>query len=386
MTSGGTPHQDGRIDVPTRYGGYPVLVGRGILAKLGAIVAEHAAADRLVIISDDNVRPLHAERLAEICRSAGFAVASFGFPAGEASKSRTSWSRLTDEMLDAGLDRDCCVLAVGGGVTTDLGGFVAATYLRGVPVLQVPTSYLAMIDASIGGKTGVNVAAGKNLVGAFHPPAAVVIDTLVLGTLPISERGGGLVEAVKHGALLDERHLSDIERALPSLLEADAEDASRCVLASVRLKAQVVSSDELEGGYRQILNFGHTIGHALEAASGYGLGHGRAVALGMLVEAAAGERIGVTRSGTMGRLDAVLRPLLEAGGGAEVELDPEGVGRYLGADKKSRRGRPRYVLLERIGRVAEIEGWTHELPDEVVSEALSQVLSREAGLSGRKVG
>ena len=250
---------------------------------------------------------------------------------------------------------------------------MAATYLRGVPVVQVPTSYLAMIDASVGGKTGVDVDAGKNLVGAFHAPAAVVADTALLRTLPAGERREGLVEAVKHGAILDVQHLATIEEGLEELLAADPETATEVVQASVALKARVVTEDERETGYRQVLNFGHTVGHALEAASEYRLGHGSAVALGMLAEAEMGERLGVTEPGVRERLAVVLEALVAPGDAlppADQALE------FLRRDKKARGGRPRYVLLERLGKVAPGDGWTHDVPDALAHEALRQVADR----------
>lgn len=376
----------GRVEVASASGSYPVLVGEGVASTIAGIAAEHAPGGRIGLISDSNVGPIHGERIAEWCRREGLDVVYLTFPAGEASKTRVRWSRLTDELLDEGLGRDSCIVAVGGGVTTDLAGFVAATYLRGVPVVQAPTSYLAMIDASVGGKTGVDVEAGKNLVGAFHPPVAVVADTALLRTLPERERREGLVEAVKHGAILDAEHLDAIDARLDPLLAADPEVASEIVLASVRLKAGVVAEDELEGGYRQILNFGHTVGHAVEAAFDYRLAHGSAVALGMLAEAEIGERMGVTADGTRERLRQVLVGLLPsllettdgavgsvAGGAGDGVLE-RALG-FLERDKKVRRGRPRYVLLEGIGAVVGGEGWTHEVPPELARTVLHGVMS-----------
>lgn len=360
----------GRVDVQTAGGSYPVLVGHGVARVLPGLVAEHAPGGRVAFVSDSNVAPLHAERLAEAVRHEGLDVTLLDFPAGEASKTRERWAALTDEMLDAGLGRDGCVVAVGGGVTTDLGGFVAATYLRGVPIIQVPTSYLAMIDASVGGKTGVDVPSGKNLVGAFHPPVAVVADTELLRTLPERERREGLVEAVKHGAILDEAHVRMIEERLDGLFRVEPDVASEVVLASVRLKADVVSKDEREAGHRQILNFGHTVGHAVEAASEYTLGHGSSVGTGMLVEAEIGERLGVTEPGTGARLAEVLEGLVEP---VPEEVSMERIVSFLEHDKKTRGGRPRYVLLERLGAVAPGDGWTHEVPDRLVTEALRSV-------------
>lgn len=357
------------VRVRTREGEYPVLVGVGLVAELPRLLTENAPARRYAFISDDNVAALHGHPLMEDAREAGLDASLFTFPAGEASKTRKSWSILTDELLDAGFGRDSCVVAVGGGVTTDLAGFVAATFLRGVPVVQVPTSYLAMIDASVGGKTGVDVPAGKNLVGAFHAPRLVLADPDVTRTLPRTERAQGLVEAFKHGAILDRAYFERLEAGLSGLMQAQPGAAEDAVLRSVQLKADVVSADEREGGYRQILNFGHTLGHAIEAASEYALGHGSAVALGMLLEAEVGERLGVTEAGTRRRLAGALTGLLEL---ARVSVDPEAALPFLRTDKKARGGRPRVVLLRRMGEVDPGAGWSHEVEEELLADVLRQ--------------
>lgn len=364
------------VHVRAEGGAYPVLVGRRQLDDLPRLLGEHAPARRYAFVSDDNVAALHGHPLMENAREAGLDASLFTFPAGEASKTRESWIILTDELLEAGFGRDSCVVAVGGGVTTDLAGFVAATFLRGVPVVQVPTSYLAMIDASVGGKTGVDVAAGKNLVGAFHAPRLVVADAEVVRTLPRHERAEGLVEAYKHGAILDADYFERLRDAQAALLDADAGAAEQAVLRSVELKAAVVSEDEREGGYRQILNFGHTLGHAIEAASEYGLGHGTAVAIGMVLEADVGERLGVTEEGTRTRLAEALDGLVDLG---PLTLDPGAALRYLRADKKVRAGRPRVVLLRRLGEVDPGRGWSHEVEEELLAEVLSEGMEKGVG-------
>jgi 3-dehydroquinate synthase len=287
------------------------------------------------------------------------------FPAGEEHKNRATWARLTDAMLAAGCGRDTAVLALGGGVTGDLAGFVAATYLRGVPVVQVPTSLVAMIDSAIGGKTGVDTEAGKNLVGAFHPPALVVVDPEATATLARPQRAQGLVEALKHGAIVDAPYFDALESDLPALLAGEPAATENAVLRSVEIKASVVAEDEREGSRRQILNFGHTVGHALEAASGYGLSHGESVALGMVLEARLGERLGVTAAGTAERLEGAVRALGLASRPAPGTNVSAVLG-FLGADKKRRAGKARYVLLEELGRVSSGEGWSHAVEvDEV---------------------
>jgi 3-dehydroquinate synthase len=199
-------------------------------------------------------------------------------PAGEAHKTRDTWARATDAMLAAGCGRDTTVVALGGGVVGDLAGFVAATYLRGVPVVQVPTTLLAMLDASVGGKTAVDTPAGKNLVGAFHPPAAVLIDPALLATLPAPDLAAGAAEALKHGVIASAAHFDDVAALLPRLARGEADPAAlaRLVGDSVAVKAAVVAEDLTERGRRKTLNFGHTLGHAVEHASGYALRHGEA--------------------------------------------------------------------------------------------------------------
>lgn len=348
---------------------YLVRVGAGLLRDVPSLL-EGLGPHRLAVISDANVAPLHAEPLVSRCRDAGYETALLTFPAGEASKTRKSWSILTDELIDAGVGRDGCVVAVGGGVTTDLAGFVAATYLRGIALVQVPTSYLAMLDASVGGKTGVDARGGKNMVGAFHAPELVVVDTDTLESLPARERAEGLVEAFKHGATLDEAYFERLVDAMDALLAAEPEAAGTAVLRSVELKAAVVTEDERESAYRQVLNFGHTVGHALESASDFAIGHGSAVAFGMVVEAVVGESLGVTETGTADRIRSALEPLV---GPLRTEVDPDRVVARLGSDKKNRAGRIRCVLLERLGRVAAGRGWTHEVTEAIVVEALEAV-------------
>lgn len=340
-----------RVQVRTQDGGsYPVLVGRGLIPELPGLLGRHAPAHRYALVGDERVMGLHGGAIRERLAEAGLRVDVFDFPAGEEHKTLEQWSRLTHGLLDAGVGRDGCVLALGGGVSGDLAGFVAATYMRGLPVVQLPTSLVAMVDSSVGGKTGVDVPQGKNLVGAFHQPRLVVADTELATTLPRSERSQGLAEAVKHGAILDSQYLGDIEANASDLLAGEPASTVRMVARSVEIKAGVVSRDEREGGLREILNFGHTLGHGLEAASDYGLPHGSAVAMGMVLEARLGEELGVTGRGTAHRLASALQAV-------ELPVQPPSgldIGRilaHLKVDKKVREGRPRFVLLAELGRV-----------------------------------
>ena len=355
-------------------GPYKVLVGRGLLDSLPALLEEYAPAHRYALISDSNVAAIYGESTILQLKDAGLEAELFTFEAGERNKNRSTWSDLTDRLLRAGFGRDACLIAMGGGVTGDLGGFVAATYLRGIPVVQVPTSLVAMIDASIGGKTGVDVDAGKNLVGAFHPPNLVVADPDVVKTLPRAERAQGMVEAVKHGAIMDGEYFAELDREMAAILDGEAASLEPAVMRSVELKSAVVSEDEREAGRREILNFGHTLGHAIEAACSFRVPHGTAVACGMVLEARLGESLGVTHPDVVGRLEQVL---------ARVGLPssiPDGAARddimtYLAADKKVRRGQTRFVLLERIGAVHFADGsWSCPVDEVAVLDLLDSLV------------
>ncbi len=355
-----------------RATGYTVHVRRGALASLGETVAAAAPAHRYAVVSDAAVAALHGARV--LASFAAGTARLFTIPSGEAHKTRESWARLTDALLDAGFGRDTTVVALGGGVVGDLAGFVAATFMRGVPVVQAPTTLLAMVDASVGGKTGVDTPAGKNLVGAFHPPSAVVADPDVLATLPLPELRAGLAEVLKHGIVADERYLEQVVSDLPALLAAGgtAGDAMlRAIVRSVEIKADVVRRDEREGGVRKILNFGHTLGHAVELASGYGLLHGEAVAIGMVLESELAERIGVAECGTHERVLAAVR----AAGLPDARppaLDGEAILAATRLDKKARAGVVEYALPRRVGAMAgEAAGWGVPVDDASVRDVLT---------------
>ena len=277
-------------------------------------------------------------------------------------------------MLAREFGRDSAVIALGGGVIGDLAGFVAATFMRGIPVVQIPTTLVAMVDASIGGKTGVDTDAGKNLVGIFHPPAAVVIDPQTLGTLPLREIRAGIAEIVKHGAIADEAYLRRVAGALPKVLSADDQTSDSMlslIVPSVEIKADIVSRDEREGGLRKTLNFGHTIGHAVELVSGYSLLHGEAVSIGMALEARLAERIGLAQAGTAATISEVLRSA-----GLPTELpdgfDREAVVGAMRSDKKGLSGKIRFALPLRIGEMAGSEtGWTVSVSDDRLREVLA---------------
>lgn len=329
-------------------GEYDVRVGSGLLDGLAALLAETCPAHRYVVISDDRVAALYAAGVVEGLKAAGSEVALLTFPAGESHKTRAEWSLLSDQMIAAGAGRDAAVLALGGGVTGDLAGFVAATYMRGLPLVQLPTTLLAMIDSSVGGKTGVDTPAGKNLVGAFLQPELVVADIATLGTLAAAEVRAGLAEGIKHGAIADAAYFDRTAGEIPALVALDPAALQRFILRSVEIKAEVVGRDEREAGPRKTLNFGHTLGHAVEAVSGYRILHGEAVAIGMVLEAQLGERLEITAPGTAARLVEVLSaaglPIRRPEG-----MDAAAVLAATRSDKKARRGRVEYSLIEKIG-------------------------------------
>jgi 3-dehydroquinate synthase len=412
LSTDGGPEMDVEIRVQTSGLPYPVRVGPGILTELPRLLAEEAPAHRYVLVGDERVMELHGDQVARSLAGSGAggaqqATSPLGkvstreagstsktppnlkrtaaqrptvtldrltFPAGEEHKTREEWARLTDQVLELGVGRDGCIIALGGGVTGDLAGFVAATYMRGIPVVQLPTSLVAMVDSSVGGKTGVDLPGGKNLVGAFHPPRFVLADTRLARTLPPEERSQGLAEAVKHGAIVDAGYMDRIVSSASSLLAGDEAETAWMVARSVEIKAWVVSRDEREGSLRQILNFGHTLGHALEAVSGYTLPHGSAVGIGMVLEARLGEALGVSRPGTSEQVaravEAVGLPTVPPPGSRDSDHFME----HLGRDKKARGGRPRFVLLEEVGRIHKgdegSESWSHPVPPEAIREVL----------------
>ncbi len=290
-------------------------------------------------------------------------------PPGEGSKTRRRWSDLTDQLLALGLGRDAGLVAVGGGVVGDLTGFVAATFLRGIPYVQVPTSLLAMVDASVGGKTGLNTHHGKNLVGAFHPPMGVLIDPTVVRSLPSAHVRGGLVEAIKHGLVADAEYLSWIAGHETELMARDPEALRRLVRHSVEIKAAIVAGDEHETGRRAILNAGHTVGHALEWVSGYRLPHGDAVGLGLVIEARIATLLGLAPDGLGSELAARLARI-----GVPLELpaadQDDRIVEAIGRDKKVRAGSFRLALPRAAGGLASAPEWTTEVSADIVRQAL----------------
>ena len=354
-----------------RDASYDILIAPGLFQQLDELLKRHCPAAAYALISDSHVGKLYGEPLAAQLEQAGVTVRLLTFPAGEWNKTRDTWASLSDRMLAAQLGRDCAVIALGGGVVSDVGGFVAATYLRGVPLVQAPTSLLAMIDSSIGGKTGVDVAAGKNLLGAFHQPCLVIADLDALGSLSSVQLSAGLAEAVKHGAIADAEYFGFLERQYAEIFGKHAPALERLVRGSVEIKAAIVALDEREAGRRAILNFGHTVGHAIEATSKYEALHGEAVAIGMVYEARLAESLGIAAAGTASRIAAVLERLnlpIERPDASRVDDLIEA----MRSDKKVRAGELRVAIPRAIGTPYgnDQDGWTVAVDEDLMRQIL----------------
>lgn len=331
---------------------YTIRIGADALGDIGKVCLRHFRGARALVVTDANVAPLYAGKTIASLAAAGVQATLFRIPAGEASKSMRQLSRILDRMASLRLDRGCGAVALGGGVVGDITGFAAAVFLRGIPYVQAPTTLLAQVDSAVGGKTAIDHRLGKNLVGAFHQPIAVVSDTSSLKTLPEREFRAGLAEVVKHAAIAGPRLFSYLEKNEALILERDEGVMGRIVATNCRIKARVVEHDERETGLRQILNFGHTLGHAVEALAGYSseLLHGEAIAVGMSAAGRISCAMGFCAPGDVERLTA----LLDRFGLPTNMAEPPGLAalkRLLASDKKTRRGSPRFVLMRRIGEV-----------------------------------
>jgi 3-dehydroquinate synthase len=344
-----------RIDVQAATGGYPVLIGDGLAGRLGGLLDEHGVGPRRIVVSNPVVWRLHGDRIGEaLGRPETILV-----PDGERHKHLGSVSQIYEALVRAEADRGSVVVAVGGGVTCDTAGFAAATYLRGIGVVQVPTTLLAQVDASVGGKVGVNLAAGKNLVGAFHPPLLVAIDPCLLQTLPRREYRAGLYEVIKYGMACSGDLFRGVEAVASHLAEADEKTLGPIIAECCRIKAAIVSADERERGPRRVLNFGHSAGHAIEVVTEYErFRHGEAVAWGMLVAA----QVAVSRDALAGADADALRALVMKLGPLPPVADLA-AGDLIAAmrlDKKVVDGRMHFVLPTGIGSAAIVEDVTED--------------------------
>ena len=358
--------------IRTASGEYPANVGWGALERLGDITKRATHARRAFLISDDAVMAQWGETAVSSLREAGLEVASHTIPSGDGSKSLQQAAEVYDWLASQRAERRDVIVALGGGMVNDFSGFVAGTYLRGMPIVQAPTSLLAMVDASIGGKTAVNHAGAKNIVGLFYQPSAVVADVATLKTLPRRALIEGMGEVIKHALIRDPELLAVLEARLDDLMALEPELTTQVLARNVQIKGAVVSEDEREmGGVRELLNYGHTLGHAFEAAGGYeALLHGEAVAVGMIAAAEIGRRVGVTPAALVERQRVLIQraglPLKPPAG-----IDRARVHAALALDKKVVAGGQRWVLLEDVGRPIV----TSEVPKEVVEAVLDDLLA-----------
>ncbi len=339
-----------KVDLAERS--YPILIGANLLPKLGAECARLKLATRCAIISDAHVAPLYGKSVVNSLQTAGFDPVFVTVPAGETAKSLKTVQACYDQLAAHRIERKSFIVALGGGVVGDLAGFVAATYLRGIGFVQAPTTLLAQVDSSVGGKVGVNLKAGKNLVGAFYQPRLVLCDLNTLATLPEREFRAGLAEVIKYGIIYDAKLFARLERELPKILRRDSAILASVIARCCEIKAEVVSQDETESGLRAILNFGHTIGHAIEAVSGYGKYlHGEAISIGQVAAARLSSRL----TGLPEKDVARITHLFQASGlPTNTQFSPalrKSLFRAMQLDKKVSSGQINFVLAQKIGRV-----------------------------------
>ena len=335
-----------RLEVALGERSYPIYIGTGLISE-GAYYLPHLAGSQVLVVSNETVAPLY---LAQVRAAlAGRQVQEAILPDGEVYKTLEVWNRIFDALLAHRFGRDCTIVALGGGVIGDMAGFAAACYQRGVAFIQVPTTLLAQVDSSVGGKTGVNHPAGKNMIGAFHQPNAVIIDTETLATLPDRELSAGIAEVYKYGLIRDAAFFGWIEASMGALLARDGAALAEAVERSCRSKADVVGADERESGNRALLNLGHTFGHAIETGAGYGTWlHGEAIAVGMCMAADLSQRLGWIGAAETERIRALALA-------ARLPVDPPPTLRpdrfleLMAVDKKVLEGRLRLVLLRAIG-------------------------------------
>jgi 3-dehydroquinate synthase len=332
------------VNLPS--GKYTIAIAPGLLASVGAELRKLSKSAKAAIVTDSHVGAIYLQALEDSLKSAGFETISATIPAGEQHKTLSMLLPVYDQFLSAKFERSTPILALGGGVIGDMAGFVAATILRGVPLVQIPTTLLAMVDASVGGKTAVDHAQGKNLIGAFHQPIAVFADPQTLATLPKAHIQGGLAECIKHDLIRDAEAFAELDKLIESALKLDMAALSELIAHNVGIKARIVEADPFEKGERAHLNFGHTFGHAIESVSRFSYSHGQSVALGMCAAAYVSQKLGydVDRE----RIVATIRKAgLPTDG---MQLDPNRVSEAMWFDKKVESGRIRLVVLESIGR------------------------------------
>jgi 3-dehydroquinate synthase len=352
---------------------YPIAIGKNLLPTIIQYLKKLLVKAEVVIITDHRVKKLYGQALATALTQQGYNVRLFSFAAGEKSKQQHTKAYLEERMFRAGCDRQTVCLALGGGVVGDLTGFLAATYMRGISYIQIPTTLLAMVDSSVGGKTGIDNSFGKNLVGAFWQPKAVIMDLVCLKSLPQQQLINGLIEAIKIFLTHDAKSFAYVVKNLAELLACHEKNLSYVIHRAVAIKAAVVEQDEQEAGLRAVLNFGHTIAHALEQISNYKILHGYAVAYGILVEAKIAEILGVLSAENYLVIKAIFAKL----GILTKDLSKIAVSQVIQLtklDKKVQAGKVQYVLLKNVGQVYEQKhSFVHPVSDEIVKQAFLEI-------------
>ncbi|MEW6185125.1 MAG: 3-dehydroquinate synthase [Thermodesulfobacteriota bacterium] len=328
--------------------GYRIYIGQDILDRVGVILNKGTWINRFVIITDSRVNRLHGQRVLETLRSMNLKVDLIDFPEGEGSKNMGTTLQLVDKLMDLGADRHTALIALGGGVTGDMTGFIASIYMRGVPFFQIPTTLMAQVDSSIGGKTGIDLPAGKNLLGTFYQPQAVFIDLDFLNTLEDKEYISGLAEIIKYGVIEDPQILATLEQEIQALKKRDLRLLEKLVGKSCRIKKRIVEMDEKEGGLRRILNFGHTLGHAVESESGYALSHGQAVGIGMVFAARLSQKLNYLSLKEAERIESLVKACALPHR-IPTELKTKAVVARLSKDKKKEGTQVPFVLIKKIG-------------------------------------
>ncbi|MDG4867423.1 3-dehydroquinate synthase [Guyparkeria sp. 1SP6A2] len=364
-----TVSQPTTVNVDLGERSYPIFIASGLID--GDTLAPFIPSDRAIVVSNTTVAPLYAERLMRALEAAGKRVELLALPDGEQYKTLETLEQVYDFLMEKQVDRKTTLIALGGGVIGDLTGFAAASFQRGVPFIQVPTTLLAQVDSSVGGKTGINHPRGKNMIGAFYQPRCVLADTASLDTLPDRELSAGLAEVIKYGLLWDEDFLDWIESNIQALRARDSRALTEAIRQSCLIKAEIVRQDEREGGIRALLNLGHTFGHAIEAGMGYGRWlHGEAVGAGMCMAADLSHRLGLLDAAACRRIEA----LVSAAGlptRAPAELSAGRLRELMDSDKKVENGRLRLVLLGRLGQARLID----RVPEDAIMATIQALRS-----------
>jgi 3-dehydroquinate synthase len=355
-----------RVNLDTRASSsYDIYIGRDIMDRVGVLLHKSHRSKHLVILTDSRVGLLHGQKVADSLRTMDLKVDLISFPEGESSKTFQTTLALVDELIALGTDRQSSLLALGGGVVGDLTGFIASIYMRGIPFFQIPTTLMAQVDSSIGGKTGIDLPAGKNLLGTFYQPQAVFVDLAFLQTLDEREFNSGLAEILKYGIIEDPDLFRSLAEGISGIKQREPVLLERIITKSCRIKKRIVEMDERESGLRRILNFGHTIGHAIEAESDYAVSHGEAVAIGMVCAAALSEKLEYLASSERGKIENLIRSV-GLPRAIPADLESNALIARMGKDKKKQGKKLPLVLLKKIG-LPFING---TVPETVIRETL----------------